>query len=157
AGRRDYLDDLVVAVAPRYAGVRSDYERVLRQRNALLRAGIRTADDATTLEVFDGQLAHAGAELAGGPTRLLDRLEPRLRAAYAELAGDDQVVTAAYEAAWWTEEGDDGREGDADATAARERALLRALQERRRAELDRRVTLAGPHRDEWRLQIGALD
>jgi DNA replication and repair protein RecF len=157
AGRRDFLDDLLVAVAPRYASVRSDYERVLRQRNALLRAGLRNADDSATLEVFDGQLAQTGAALTSGRTRLLGRLEPLVGAAYAELAGDDQVVAAAYESAWWTEERADGLEADADATAAREEALLRALAERRRAELDRRVTLAGPHRDEWRLQIDALD
>jgi DNA replication and repair protein RecF len=122
-----------------------------------LRAGVRNADDSATLEVFDGQLAQTGAALTSGRTRLLGRLEPLVGAAYAELAGDDQVVAAAYESAWWTEERADGLEADADATAAREEALLRALAERRRAELDRRVTLAGPHRDEWRLQIDALD
>jgi DNA replication and repair protein RecF len=157
AGRRDYLDDLLVAVAPRYAGVRSDYERVLRQRNALLRAGIRNADDRTTLEVFDGQLAQTGAALAEGRLRLLGRLEPLVRTAYAELAGDDQVVGTAYESAWWSEGSGNGADGDADASGAREQALIRALHERRRAELERRVTLAGPHRDEWRLQIDALD
>jgi DNA replication and repair protein RecF len=155
--RRGYLDDLLVAAAPRYAGVRSDYDRVLRQRNALLRTGIRNPDDATTLEVFDGQLAQAGAALAVGRVRMLERLEPLVSAAYAELAGVDQVVAAAYECGWWVDEDDDGARTGDDAISAREHALLHALRDRRRAELDRRVTLAGPHRDEWRLQIGALD
>jgi DNA replication and repair protein RecF len=156
AGRRGYLDDLLVAVAPRYAAVRSDYDRVLRQRNALLRAGVRNADDTTTLEVFDGQLAHAGAALAVGRVRLLVRLEPLVNAAYAELAGAGHVVVPAYESAWWSVTDDVDANGN-DAAAAGERALARALKERRRAELERRVTLAGPHRDEWRLQIGELD
>jgi DNA replication and repair protein RecF len=149
-GRRGYLDDLLVAVAPRYAGARTDYDRVLRQRNALLRGGIRTADDDATLEVFDGQLARTGAALATGRARLLERLAPLVGAAYAELAGDDQPIVAAYESEW------SGASRD-DTASEREQALLRALREHRRAELDRRVTLAGPHRDEWRLQIGALD
>jgi DNA replication and repair protein RecF len=157
SGRRDYLDDLLVSAAPRYAGVRSDYDRVLRQRNALLRAGVRNPDDATTLEVFDRQLAHAGAALAVGRVRMLERLEPLVGAAYAELAGADQVVVATYECGWWPGGGDGAVTVGNDVISAREQALLEALRERRRAELDRRVTLAGPHRDEWRLQIGALD
>ncbi|HXY91889.1 MAG TPA: DNA replication/repair protein RecF [Acidimicrobiia bacterium] len=143
-GRRAYLDDLLVSVAPRYAGVRADYDRVLRQRNALLRAGVRTADDTTTLDVFDAQLARAGAELVGGRRRMLARLTPLVVEAYRELAAQGPV-SAEYESAWLV-----------DDTAA-ESALLDALRDRRRAELDRRVTLAGPHRDEWRLHIGALD
>lgn len=154
--RRGYLDDLLVAAAPRYAGVRSDYDRVLRQRNALLRTGVRNGDDAATLEVFDRQLAHVGAALVVGRIRMLERLEPLVGAVYAELAGADHVVVATYEAGWWPEGGGNAAVGD-DAVVAREQALLHALHERRRAELDRRVTLAGPHRDEWRLQIGPLD
>ena len=60
AGRRDYLDDLVVASVPRFAGVITDYERVLKQRNALLRAGIRTAEDRTTRDVLDERLVGVG-------------------------------------------------------------------------------------------------
>jgi DNA replication and repair protein RecF len=123
---------------------------VLRQRNALLRGGVRSADDHTTLEVFSGQLAHTGAALATGRARLLDRLVPLVRAAYAELAGYDHAIVTAYESEWSAA----GRE---DTASAREQAMSRALRDHRRAELDRRVTLVGPHRDEWRLQIGALD
>jgi DNA replication and repair protein RecF len=149
AGRRDYLDDLLVAVTPRYAGVRSDYDRVVRQRNALLRNGVRNADDTRTLEVFDAQLAEAGAELATGRLRLLDQLAPLVAVSYDELAGGTAHVTATYESSWLPA-------GDPAATDL-VAALHAALTARRRAELDRRITLAGPHRDEWRLQIDGLE
>jgi DNA replication and repair protein RecF len=145
-GRRGYLDDLLVAIAPRYAAVRGEYDRILRQRNALLKQGVRSRDDEHTLDVFDAQLAASGAELAAGRLRMLDDLVPLVDASYRELAGDAVGVGATYESSWLP-----------DPTAEPESALRIALVERRRAELERRVTLAGPHRDEWRLEIGALD
>ena len=146
AGRRAYLDDLLVAIAPRYAAVRVEYDRILRQRNALLKQGVRNRDDEHTLDVFDAQLAASGAELARGRLRMLGDLAPLVDASYRELAGDATRVHAAYESSWLP-----------DPAAEPEPALQAALRERRRAEQDRRVTLAGPHRDEWRLEIGALD
>jgi DNA replication and repair protein RecF len=145
AGRRDYLDDLLVAGAPRYAAVRADYERVLRQRNALLRHGIRNEDDKSTLEVFNTQLARAGAEITRGRLRMLERLTPLVADAYRELAGTETVADAVYESAWFT------------LVDHLESSLLAALRERRKAELERGVTLTGPHRDEWRLRVDELD
>src|SRR6185312_7223047 len=98
--RRDYLDDLLVVLSPRYEAARADYERVLKQRNALLRAGLRGADAVGTLDVFDLQLATAGAELARGRTKLLERLVPAVADAYAELAGHRTPITTSYEAEW---------------------------------------------------------
>jgi DNA replication and repair protein RecF len=146
AGRRAYLDDLLVTIAPRYAAVRGEYDRILRQRNALLKQGLRTRDDEHTLDVFDTQLAASGAELVRGRLRMLDDLVPLVDASYRELAGDAVGVGAAYESSWLP-----------DPTADPEPVLRAALRDRRRAEQERRVTLAGPHRDEWRLEIGALD
>ena len=148
AARRDYLDDLLVASSPRYEAARADFERVLRQRNALLKSGARGEDGLSTLEVFDRQLAAAGAELVRGRRRLLGRLVPEVSRAYEQLAGDTAPVSATYEAEWIPAGTD-----DADLGAM----LLEALRSRRRSELDRGVTLAGPHRDEWRLLIGGLD
>lgn len=150
AARRGYLDDLLTATVPRYAGVHADYERILRQRNALLRQGIRGADDTRTLEVFDAQLARVGAELALGRGRLVDRLMPLVVDAYKELAGEE-TVDGRYESTWLTESADPV--GMDDACQALHVALLAA----RRHELARGVTLAGPHRDEWRLTIASLD
>jgi DNA replication and repair protein RecF len=152
AGRRDYLDDLLVAVSPRYEAARSDYERVLKQRNALLRGGLRGEDAVGTLDVFDLQLAGAGAELARGRVKLLERLVPAVADAYAELAGARTPITTVYEAEW-VPRPSGSRELDVDLGAA----LLDAFTARRRAEVERGVTLVGPHRDEWRLLVGGLE
>jgi len=149
AKRRAYLDDLLVAVTPRYEAARADFERVLRHRNALLRGRAHDAEALATLDVFDEQLVSAGGELVRGRLRLTQRLLPAVDASYRELAGsDDVVVDARYEAEW--AEGPPAPD-DVD-------ALLRAaLRDRRRQEQERGVTLVGPHRDEWRLTIHGLD
>jgi DNA replication and repair protein RecF len=152
AGRRDYLDDLLVAISPRYEAARADYERVLKQRNALLRGGLRGEDAVGTLDIFDLQLAGAGAELARGRVKMLERLVPEVAEAYAELAGARTPITTTYEAEWAPAlAGVAGLDGDLDA------ALLDAFTARRRAEVERGVTLVGPHRDEWRLLVGGLE
>jgi DNA replication and repair protein RecF len=150
AERRAYLDELLVAIAPRYDAVRSDFERVLKQRNTLLRQGVRAPDGESTLSVFDDQLVSAGSELVRGRLRLAARLLPSVRDAYQRLAGADMDVEATYEAEW--------AEGSVPPAADDVEELLRgALAARRRAELERGVTLVGPHRDEWRLRLAALD
>jgi DNA replication and repair protein RecF len=147
AGRRDYLDDLLVVLSPRYEAARADYERVLKQRNALLRGGLRGEDAVGTLDVFDLQLAAAGAELARGRVKLLERLVPAVADAYAELAGARTPITTTYEAEW----AGSGLESDLQV------ALLDAFTSHRKAEVDRGVTLVGPHRDEWRLLVGGME
>jgi DNA replication and repair protein RecF len=149
AGRRAYLDDLLVAVAPRYEAVRAEFDRVLKHRNALLRHGLRGPDAESTLVVFDEQLVRAGSELVRGRLRLTARLLPAVRDAYRGLAGEADV-DADYEAEW--------AEGSVTPDAEDVEPLLRAaLGERRAAEVDRGVTLVGPHRDEWRLRLAGLD
>src|SRR5262249_48802698 len=147
AGRRDYLDDLLAALSPRYEVARVDYERVLKQRNALLRGGLRGDDAVGTLDVFDLQLAAAGAELARGRVKLLERLVPAVADAYVELAGERTPITAAYEAGWAPDT------IDADFTEA----LRDAFASHRRAEVNRGVTLVGPHRDEWHLFVRGME
>lgn len=155
AERRSYLDGLLTSTAPRYESVISDYERVLRQRNALLKQHFgRDPDDETTLKVFDTQLARAGAELGRGRRRMLERLVPLVATAYADLAGHERPIGANYLAEWAPAAVLDVTDGPREPLEA---ALLDALATRRRAELDRKVTLAGPHRDEWHLQVGGLD
>lgn len=148
--RRRLLDDLLVAMSPRYEAVRSDYERVLRHRNSLLRGGLRGPDDASTLEVWDDQLVRAGAELVRARLKLVDRLAPAAAVAYDRLASAPATVTAVYEAEWM--------EGVVVMEAPAIEDILRAALERiRRREVERGVTLAGPHRDEWRLRISGFD
>ena len=153
AGRRDYLDDLLVAISPRYEAARADYERVLRQRNALLRGGVRGDDDAEharrVRRAAGARPAPSSSGVACGCSSGWCRRSPT---AYDELAGGRTPITAAYEAEWAAQA------ATADSTSpARRGAARRARGARRKAELERGITLVGPHRDEWRLRVGGLD
>jgi DNA replication and repair protein RecF len=149
--RREFLDELLAMLAARYDAARTDFERVLKQRNALLRAGVRDDDARFTLDVFDDQLVRAGAELTRGRLRLLERLVPAVAEAYEALALDDRRVTAEY-----VSETSPVPLTPADAGAV-EGLLRDTLERRRRAEIDRGLTLVGPHRDELHLMIEGLD
>ncbi len=149
--RREFLDELLGGLAPRYEAARGDFERVLRHRNALLRAGIRDADDRTTLDVFDEQLVLAGAELVRGRLQLVQRLVPDLARNYAQLAGHEVMIDAIYETEWATE-----AVGTEQLESVTE-MLRDAIARRRKQEIDRGVTLVGPHRDELRLRLDGLD
>ena len=148
AGRREYLDDLLVSSAPRWSASMSDYERVVKQRNALLRAGIRGADDRTTLEVLNTKLVEQGSSLIRARLDLIDRLSPAVRDAYASLAGDAPGFATRYECEW----------SDAVVTAETvEHELEAALVRFARREEDRGSTLVGPHRDDWTFVLDGLD
>jgi DNA replication and repair protein RecF len=151
AERRELLDDLLSGLAPRYDAARGDFERVLRHRNALLRAGVRDADDRTTLDVFDEQLVQSGAELVRGRLRLVERLVPVVERSYAQLAGRESAVETRYEADW---SADPLTIDMVDAVAD---TLRGAIAGRRKQEIDRGLTLVGPHRDELRLRLNNLD
>ncbi|MGZ8764048.1 MAG: DNA replication/repair protein RecF, partial [Acidimicrobiia bacterium] len=99
----------------------------------------------------DQQLAQAGSEVVRGRLRLIARLTPWLQTAYEELAGAPTSIEARYEAGWSAEP------LDLEAIDDVESRMLDALTARRRDELDRRVTLVGPHRDELRLVLGGLE
>jgi DNA replication and repair protein RecF len=153
AERREYLDELLAMLAARYDAARGDFEQVLKQRNALLRQGVRDDEARTTLDVFDDQLVHAGAELVRGRLRLLDRLLPATAEAYESLAHDARPVAASYESEY-----SDGPLTATDTEDGGVEELLRgALERRRRAEVERGITLVGPHRDELRLTVDGLD
>jgi DNA replication and repair protein RecF len=153
-GRRRFMDDLLVARAPRFAGVRADYERVVRQRNALLKsagATIRSGrGDVRTLDVWDSHLATTGAELLAGRLRLVSLLAPDVAKAYAQVSDGQGEASVAYR----TSLGDDLASGpavDREVLAAR---LLEAMAKARPQELERGVSLVGPHRDDLQLNLG---
>lgn len=155
AERRRFLDDLLVQRTPRLAGVRSDYDRVLRQRNALLKsAGVARRGSLEevvhTLEVWDEQLADLGAGLLAARQDLVAALAPFAAAAYEQVAPSGDPLGLAYASAL-TDDGVLPR----DAASLRA-AVLAALERRRKEELDRGVTLVGPHRDDLTLTLGAL-
>lgn len=158
--RRRFLDELLVQRTPRLQGVRSDYERILKQRNALLKSAstARRADPqevARTLEVWDDQLATTGGELVAARIALLDDLRPYLEESYRLIAGGTDAVSAAdADIAYTTAVGP-------QATLVPDRdtwrdQLLSAVEQRRRDELDRGVTLVGPHRDDVAITLGGL-
>lgn len=149
--RRAYLDELLSMLAVRYDAARADLDRVLRQRNALLRGGIRDDEARTTLDVFDEQLVRAGAELVRGRLRLVERLGDAIGAAYGELATERVPVAVAYDAEWA------GGAIGPDAVDDVAGLLAAAIAARRREEVDRGTTLVGPQRDELRLELDGLD
>jgi DNA replication and repair protein RecF len=175
--RRRYLDDLLVATRPRYASLRADYERTVRQRTALLksaraRGGVTGRRDAagraggtgwardadrseggaapSALQVWDEQLISAGAELTAARVELVRTIRPLLAKAYSAVSGGAGEVTARYRQSFRP-----AAEPEPD-RAELAAALRQALADCRQAELDRALCLAGPHRDELELGIGDL-
>jgi len=152
--RRKFLDDLLILRTPRLAGVRSDYDRVLKQRNSLLKtAGLARGDSRetalSTLSVWDLQLASVGSELLAARLRLVEDLRPYLGKAYEAVARgasrDDAEID--YKPSFELPA----------ATQLLEEALLAELERRRKDELDRGISLVGPHRDELVLTLGNGD
>lgn len=154
--RRHFIDALVLNRWPRMAGVKSDYERVLKQRNSLLKSlagkGSRAAADeyaASTLDVWDSQLATVGAELLEARLDTLRELMPHASAAYADIAPTNNEATATYKT---------GLELPAEPPSRQQLTdlLQAALTDRRRDEMQRGVSLVGPHRDDITLNLGEL-
>jgi DNA replication and repair protein RecF len=140
AGRRGFLDDALVAARPAHDALRSELDRVLRQRNALLKqaGGRLSAEVEVTLDVWDTKLAEAGEALVAARVALLDRLAPELALAYARVATQEVDVSASYVSSW------------------REKGLVTALAAARADDVRRGVSTIGPHRDEVELRIGGL-
>ena len=171
SGRRRFLDQLLVARTPRLAGVQSDYERVLKQRNTLLKSaraqGLRGAN-LSTLDIWDERLVALGSELIAERVALVGRLHPLVVDAYRSIAGADHrpalgnrlSVLAAHPDA--DEQADDGfavPEGTTKESLSREKIaeLFReGLTRVRRQELDRGLTLIGPHRDDLVFELNGL-
>jgi DNA replication and repair protein RecF len=151
--RRRYLDDLAAVRRPRVAGIRADYDKVLRQRTALLKSasaarfrGDRGALD--TLDVWDGHLAAHGAELMAARMTLVNELAPEVQKSYQLLAPASRPASIAYHAS-----GFDVEPAEPDVDILRT-ALLEKMAARRDAELERGVCLVGPHRDDLELRLG---
>ncbi len=175
-GRRRFLDELLILLAPRFAGVRADYDRALRQRNTLLRqsstrggrrgrARVASAAEAAgatveaTLDVWDGQLAQFGADLLAARLFLVQRLGPLVADAYRTVSGGAGEAVLSYRGSLEPVLDLAGAVA-ADATLPTRAELSAAIAERftqvRSAELERGQTLVGPHRDDLVLNLGDL-
>ena len=150
--RRRFLDTLATQRLPRYHGSRQDYDRVLRQRNTLLRsaAGRLPASGLATLEVWDEKLASAGAEIWSERLRLVAALTPRVELAYQRLAGRDDMVEIGYVSSVA------GTAGSDPDPAKLAQALRERLVVDRAREVERGITLSGPHRDDLALGLRGL-
>ena len=172
SNRRRFLDELLVSLVPRHAATRSDYDRVLKQRNALLksgRAGKFTAGHEATLDVWDQHMARAGAELLHARLELVERLQPHLNNAYAQLTDGSKAAGAVYRSTLQGALDDDGESSGAVPGAVPADGFedlrplgveelteryVRAFAASRRKELERGISLVGPHRDELDLVLG---
>lgn len=174
-GRRRFLDELLVLLSPRLAAVRADYDRVIKQRNALLKSAASarrggSGGDLRTLDVWDEKAAAAGSQLVAARVRVVRDLRPHVENAYERLSSGQSAATLAYRTSverttnggGTTEDGgapDDGEASREDAhTNAHlvEARLLEAMSRLRTKEIDRGVSLVGPHRDELDLALGGL-
>jgi DNA replication and repair protein RecF len=152
--RRGFTDDLLVQISPRFAGTRADYERVLKQRNSLLKTArvsrrARESDETlvSTLAVWDARLAELGAEIIRRRVQLINDLVPLVGKAYEAVArgATHEDAAVAYRPSF-----------DIDLAEPLEDQILAELGRRRTDEFDRAVTLVGPHRDELLFSLGGL-
>jgi DNA replication and repair protein RecF len=137
--RRRFLDVVLVALHPKHDALQRDLDRVLRQRNTLLRqsGGRMSPDIEHTLDVWDAKLAAIGTDLAEAREELVTRLEPEIAKAYDQVAHTAADVSVGYQRSW-------------------PGALADAVAASRADDLRRGVTLVGPHRDELALAIAGL-
>ncbi|MGP6178427.1 DNA replication/repair protein RecF [Microbacterium sp. A196] len=161
SSRRKFADQLLIQRTPRMTGVLADYDRVLKQRTALLKSararGIR-GEALTTLEVWDDKLIALGSEIIDARLRLASDLQHPLAAAYSAIAGADHSP----ELEWaLSVSGADPEEGEVDSLPQTQRTKLAemfraALLAKRQQELDRGLTLVGPHRDDLLMRVRDL-
>lgn len=161
--RRRFMDELLTLRAPRLSAVLSDYDRVLRQRNTLLKSARNTgAKDLSTLDIWDDRLVALGSELIVARSRLVTDLSPEVGSAYAAVAGADHEARLASRLSIHSAQPDDedsdagpAEQGvlDAESVAADFRGALARV---RRSELDRGITLVGPHRDDLVLELNGM-
>lgn len=154
--RRRFTDELLTLRSPRMAGVRQDYDRVLKQRNSLLRSASlarrnRSGSDSQlrTLEVWDDHLVRSGSELLSARLELLEAIRPLVASSYDAVARGKGDARLDYKSSVLLPEGVPGRDDLAE-------ALRSAVQEKRADELERGVSLVGPHRDDVVLSLGDL-
>jgi DNA replication and repair protein RecF len=160
SARRRFADQLLVQRSPRMAAVIADYERVLKQRGALLKSararGIR-GDALSTLDVWDDKLVTLGSALIDARESLASELARPLAHSYAAIAGDDHQPSALWNLSIRGADPEDGIEGTGESIdGATAELFRRALAARRTAELERGMNLVGPHRDDLLLQIRGL-
>jgi len=156
--RRRLLDELATTRTPRLAGVRADYDRVLKQRNALLKSAVasRVKVDDSTLQVWNEHLTTIGSELLEARLNLVADLRPHVRSAYQQLAPGPKHAELAVRASWASEAGELTLARGELSRVEIEQRFRGALDDARREELARGLSVVGPHRDDLVLSLGDL-
>ena len=168
-GRRRFLDQLTVMVRPRMAGTLADYDRVLKQRSALLKsasAAMKTSRggaDLRTLDVWDAKLADLGSQILAARLELVAALAPHVAVAYEQVSAGQGAATIRLASSLDKVSDDDEHRDPATPAAAEaptatllEARLLDAMSRLRPKEIERGVCLVGPHRDDLLLELGGL-
>jgi DNA replication and repair protein RecF len=150
--RRYFLDELLVQKSSSYAGIKTDYERVLKQRNALLKSAgpaRRNNFDSVlaTLDIWNEQLINFGSQIILARHQIINELLPYVSKSYAELAPSSKVLNITYLP---------NVSAENMTLSDLVTAMKQKLQERQQDELDRGLTLVGPHRDDLEIMIGEL-
>lgn len=160
--RRRFLDELTMLISPKMSQVFSDYDRVIRQRSALLKSAMsarraRRTPDLSTLDVWDAKLAQTGSQIMALRQRLVVALQPHIAAAYSQVSTEPCEAKLSYKAsAYSVLDPDIATAGLEQETAQIEQDLMHALALVREKELDRGVCLIGPHRDELLFELNGL-
>lgn len=152
--RRDFLDEALVQLKPRLSGVQSDYERVLKQRNALLKSARQTKNpNLSTLDIWDDQLVSLGVEIILSRLELISALGPLLSDFYAKLSGANEEIRLTLVSAIGDDDDLSELPGDRELLST---MFYDQLSQHRSRELERGLTLVGPHRDELLIQKNEL-
>lgn len=158
-GRRTFMDELCVALSPRLAGDIADYDRVLRQRSSMLKTAKNARGDLTMLDIWDEKLAALGGRIIAARRRAVAALAAHVTQAYADVAPDGGECAITY-ATQLEDSLDSGAPRQPLAEDADEghiaQVLLSRLTELRPKEIERGVTLAGPHRDDLDIRLGPM-
>jgi DNA replication and repair protein RecF len=162
SNRRAFIDELIVQLTPRMAGVYTDYERVLKQRNSLLKSArnlTASASGLSTLESWDQSLIRIGSEIVSARFDITSRLIPFLQEAYAAIADEKNDPSIKIKSSLSSNDVDSDSP-DAFLTTGDREEIEKLFQQRladvRNKELERGITLVGPHRDDLLLLLGTL-
>lgn len=159
--RRDFLDDLAVSMRPFLAGVRADYDKTIRQRNALLKsarsAGPVTENHRASLSAWNEHLATTGSQILHARIQLIKALIPEVHRAYSQLSDGPRLPSLRYRSSALPEEADGQVERlERLSVADLRHLLLESCEKMQEKEIDRATSLVGPHRDELELVLGEL-
>ncbi len=158
-GRRTFMDELCVALHPAFAGDLADYDRILRQRSSMLKTAKNARGDLTMLDIWDEKLAHVGGRIVAARRKAVAALRPHVEEAYRDVAPDGGLCLISYSTS--LDRADKPGEPpsplafDADASSIGA-ALLERLTQLRQKEIERGVSLAGPHRDDLNIELSDM-